>query len=71
LKNSACSRFALTSFLVTVGMPPEKVAEVFKSFSDYNERLRIIKLSTLRGKEVLERVIPRQNVKPFRPTAFA
>ena len=36
---SHVGRFTLTSFLVSIGMPSEKVAELFKSFSDYNERL--------------------------------
>lgn len=36
---SHIGRFTLTSFLTTIGMPTEKVIELFKSFSDYNERM--------------------------------
>ena len=46
---SHVGRFTLTSFLVTIGMPPEKVAEVFKSFSDYNERLTRYQVEHIAG----------------------
>ena len=36
---SHIGRFTLTSFLVNIGMTPENLAELFKTFSDYNERL--------------------------------
>ncbi len=42
-------RFTLTSFLVTVGMAPEKVAEVFKSFSDYNAKLTLYQVEHIAG----------------------
>ena len=42
-------RFTLTSFLVTIGMPPEKVAEVFKSSSDYNARLTRYQVEHIAG----------------------
>ncbi len=46
---SHIGRFTLTSFLVTIGMPPEKVAEVFKTFSDYNERLTRYQVEHIAG----------------------
>jgi len=46
---SHVGRFTLTSFLVTVGMEPEKVAEVFKTFSDYNERLTRYQVEHIAG----------------------
>ncbi len=46
---SHVGRFALTSFLVSIGMPPEKVAELFKSFSDYNERLTRYQIEHIAG----------------------
>ena len=46
---SHIGRFTLTSFLVTVGMPPEKVAEVFKTFSDYNARLTRYQVEHIAG----------------------
>ncbi len=46
---SHVGRFALTSFLVSIGMPSEKVAELFKSFSDYNERLTRYQIEHIAG----------------------
>jgi DNA primase large subunit len=46
---SHVGRFTLTSFLVTIGMPAEKVAEVFKSFSDYNARLTRYQVEHIAG----------------------
>ncbi|MFB3889256.1 MAG: hypothetical protein ACE14S_07170 [Candidatus Bathyarchaeia archaeon] len=46
---SHIGRFTLTSFLVNVGMPPDKVAEVFKTFSDYNERLTRYQVEHIAG----------------------
>ena len=46
---SHVGRFALTSFLVSIGMPSEKVAEMFKSFSDYNERLTRYQIEHIAG----------------------
>jgi DNA primase large subunit len=42
-------RFALTSFLVNIGMNPESVTELFKSFSDYNERLTRYQVEHIAG----------------------
>jgi DNA primase large subunit len=42
-------RFTLTSFLLTIGMSPEKVAEVFKSSSDYNARLTRYQVEHIAG----------------------
>jgi DNA primase large subunit len=46
---SHVGRFTLTSFLVNIGMPPEKVSELFKSFSDYNERLTLYQVEHIAG----------------------
>jgi DNA primase large subunit len=46
---SHVGRFTLTSFLVNVGMPPEKVTELFKNFSDYNERMTRYQVEHIAG----------------------
>src|SRR4030042_1174342 len=46
---SHVGRFTLTSFLVSIGMPSEKVNELFKSFSDYNERLPRYQIEHIAG----------------------
>jgi DNA primase large subunit len=46
---SHVGRFTLTSFLVNIGMPPEKLNELFKSFSDYNERLTRYQIEHIAG----------------------
>jgi DNA primase large subunit len=46
---SHVGRFTLTSFLVNIGMPAEKVAELFKSFSDFNERLTRYQIEHIAG----------------------
>ncbi len=46
---SHIERFTLTSFLVNIGMPSEKVNELFKSFSDYNERLTRYQIEHIAG----------------------
>jgi len=43
------ARFTLTSFLLTIGMPTEKVAEVFKTSSDYNARLTRYQVEHIAG----------------------
>jgi DNA primase large subunit len=48
---SHIGRFTLTSFLVTIGMPPEKVAELFKTFSDYNVRLTRYQVEHIAGEK--------------------
>lgn len=48
---SHVGRFALTSFLLTIGMPPEKVTEVFKTFSDYNARLTRYQVEHIAGEK--------------------
>jgi DNA primase large subunit len=42
-------RFTFTSFLLTIGMPPEKVAETFKTSSDYNARLTRYQVEHIAG----------------------
>jgi DNA primase large subunit len=46
---SHIGRFAVTSFLVSIGMPPEKVIDLFKSFSDYSERLTRYQVEHIAG----------------------
>ena len=46
---SHTGRFTLTSFLVTIGMSTEKVAEVFKTSSDYNMRLTRYQVEHIAG----------------------
>jgi DNA primase large subunit len=46
---SHIGRFTLTSFLVNIGMSPENVAELFKSFSDFNERLTRYQIEHIAG----------------------
>jgi DNA primase large subunit len=46
---SHVGRFTLTSFLISIGMPAEKVNELFKSFSDYNERLTRYQVEHIAG----------------------
>jgi DNA primase large subunit len=48
---SHVGRFTLTSFLVTVGLPSEKVAEVFKGSSDYNARLTLYQVEHIAGEK--------------------
>ena len=46
---SHMERFTLTSFLVNIGMSPEKVSELYKTFSDYNERLTLYQIEHIAG----------------------
>ena len=46
---SHMGRFTLTSFLVTIGMSTEKVAEVFKGSSDYEAQLTIYQVKHIAG----------------------
>jgi DNA primase large subunit len=46
---SHIGRFTLTSFLVNIGMTPEAVNEMFKTFSDYNERLTRYQIEHIAG----------------------
>lgn len=46
---SHIGRFTLTSFLINVGMPTEKVVELFKGFSDFNERLTRYQVEHIAG----------------------
>jgi len=46
---SHIGRFTLTSFLINIGMSPEKVNELFKTFSDYNERLTLYQIEHIAG----------------------
>jgi len=46
---SHVGRFTLTSFLVNIGLPSDKVSELFRSFSDYNERLTRYQIEHIAG----------------------
>ena len=46
---SHVGRFTLTSFLVDIGMSPEGLDELFKIFSDYNERLTRYQIEHIAG----------------------
>ncbi|MCJ7424186.1 DNA primase large subunit PriL [Candidatus Bathyarchaeota archaeon] len=46
---SHIGRFTLTSFLVGIGMPSETVVELFKSFSDYSERMTRYQVEHIAG----------------------
>jgi DNA primase large subunit len=48
---SHVGRFTLTSFLVNVGMPSEKVIELFKNFSDFNERMTRYQVEHIAGEK--------------------
>jgi DNA primase large subunit len=46
---SHVGRFALTSFLVNIGMPPENVIELFKNISDFNEKMTRYQVEHIAG----------------------
>lgn len=46
---SHLGRFTLTSFLINIGMTPENVIELFKNFSDYNERMTRYQIEHIAG----------------------
>ncbi len=46
---SHIGRFTLTSFLINIGMPSENVIELFKTFSDYNERMTRYQVEHIAG----------------------
>jgi len=46
---SHVGRFTLTTFLVNIGMPPENVIELFRSFSDFNERMTSYQVQHIAG----------------------
>jgi DNA primase large subunit len=46
---SHIGRFTLTSFLTNIGMPPENVIELFRSFSDFNERMTRYQVEHIAG----------------------
>jgi DNA primase large subunit len=48
---SHVGRFTLTSFLINVGMPPDKVVELFRSFSDFNERMTRYQVEHIAGEK--------------------
>jgi DNA primase large subunit len=46
---SHIGRFTLTSFLINIGMSPDSLNELFKTFSDYNERLTRYQIEHIAG----------------------
>ena len=46
---SQMERFTLTAFLLNIGMSTEKVSEIYRSFSDYNERLTRYQIEHIAG----------------------
>jgi DNA primase large subunit len=46
---SHIGRFTLTSFLVNIGMPIESIIELFKNFSDFNERMTRYQVEHIAG----------------------
>jgi DNA primase large subunit len=46
---SHVGRFTLTSFLLNVGMSPEQLTDLFRSFSDFNERLTRYQVEHIAG----------------------
>ncbi len=48
---SHVGRFTLTSFLVNIGMPPEKLIELFKNVSDFNERMTRYQVEHIAGEK--------------------
>jgi DNA primase large subunit len=46
---SHIERFTLTSFLVNIGMTSEAINELFKTFSDYNEKLTLYQIEHIAG----------------------
>lgn len=46
---SHIGRFALTSFLINIGMTPENVIDLFRSFSDFNERMTRYQVEHIAG----------------------
>jgi DNA primase large subunit len=48
---SHVGRFTLTSFLINIGMPSETVIELFKNFSDFNERMTRYQVEHIAGEK--------------------
>ncbi len=46
---SHVGRFTLTSFLINIGMSPEQLTDLFRSFSDFNERLTRYQVEHIAG----------------------
>ena len=42
-------RFTLTAFLINIGMPPENVIDLFKNFSDYDQRMTNYQVEHIAG----------------------
>jgi DNA primase large subunit len=46
---SHVGRFTLTAFLINIGMTPEKVTEMFRNFSDFNEKMTRYQVEHIAG----------------------
>ncbi|MEM3823319.1 MAG: DNA primase large subunit PriL [Candidatus Bathyarchaeia archaeon] len=46
---SHIGRFTLTSFLINIGTTPEKVIEIFRNFSDFNEKMTRYQVEHIAG----------------------
>lgn len=46
---SHVGRFTLTSFLINIQMPPEKVVELFRNFSDFSEKMTRYQVEHIAG----------------------
>jgi DNA primase large subunit len=46
---SHIGRFALTSFLINIGIPPDNVIELFKNISDFNEKMTRYQVEHIAG----------------------
>ncbi len=68
---SHVGRFTLTSFLINIGMSPEALTELFKSFSDFNERLTRYQVEHIAGSRGSGHVTLRLIVRLCRRMAFA
>jgi len=47
---SHIARFTLTTFLVNIGMPTEKIIDIFRASSDFNERMTRYQVEHIAGK---------------------
>jgi DNA primase large subunit len=48
---SHIGRFALTTFLINIGMPTQTLIDLFRSFSDFNERMTRYQVEHLAGEK--------------------
>ena len=68
---SHIGRFTLTSFMVNIGMTPEGLNEMFKTFSDYNERLTRYQIEHIAGERGQEQSTLVPNARFCKLIAYA